>query len=232
MNSKKSSHKKTKMETIKGKITGYTGHNIIITARYGNTERLIKRKYDTVEIGLPDGRTISPEQRRKAYALIGEIAEWCGELPEYIKKHMKMEFVVGRLEGLSREIFSLANCDMTLAREFITFLVDFVIEHGVPTKVPLKSLCDDVERYVYACLMHKKCAVCGRKAELHHVDVVGMGRNRDTIYQIGMKVLPLCREHYTIAHNSNLIEDEHLIPIPLTREIGKVYGLTRKNLIG
>ena len=213
------------METIRGKITGYIDDNFIALAKHNNAQHLVGRD---VDIRIPDKRPLSEEQRKKAYALLGEIADWSGFTKDEAKKGTKVFFCKKQDE----EMFSLSDCNMTLAREFITFLVDFVIEHGVPTKKPLKTLCDDVERYVYACLMHKKCAVCGRKAELHHVDVVGMGRNRDTIYQIGMKVLPLCREHHTIAHNSSLIEDEHLIPIPLTWEIGKVYGLTRKNLIG
>ena len=90
------------------------------------------------------------------------------------------------------------------------------------------------ERYVYQCLMHKQCVVCGkRKADLHHVERVGMGRNRDEIFQIGMEVISLCRECHMKAHSKGdswLSEDIHLSPIPLTVEIGKVYKLTKKNL--
>lgn len=223
------------MEIITGKIASYDERRgaIIICAPYQNHERLTLRQYQEVEIGLADGRRITPEQRKKAYALMAEIAEWCGDLPEYIKRLMKMEFVVNRLEGLQKQIFSLADCDMTTAREYITFLIDFVLEHEVPVKLPLMTLCDDVEKYIYSCLMHKRCAVCGGKAELHHVDAVGMGRDRKEIYQIGMRVLPLCREHHTEAHTKGIrwVEDvQHLVPLPLTKEIGKVYGLTKKNL--
>ena len=47
-----------------------------ITATLPNLYHAIDRKYNDVEIILPDGRRISPEQRRKCYALIGEIAEY------------------------------------------------------------------------------------------------------------------------------------------------------------
>ena len=226
------------MEVINGKITGYDERAGVlhIEAPYTNYNRLALRQYSEVEIGLADGRRITPEQRKKAHALIGEIAEWCGDLPDYVKRLMKMEFIVNRLEGLEKNIFSLADCDVTTAREFITFLIDFILEHAIPVKVPLISLCEDIEKYVYSCLMHKRCAVCGGvhgKAELHHVDAVGMGRDRDEIFQIGMRVLPLCRIDHTTAHQKGitwLTGDNHLIPLPLTVEIGKVYGLTKKNL--
>jgi Putative HNHc nuclease len=221
------------MEIINGKITNIGPSGITIVAPYQNIDRAILREYDQVQIGLPDGRTISPEQRRKAYALMGEISEWMGEVPEYVKRLMKLEFIAGRLQALQSEIFSLSNCDVTTAKEFITYLIDFIIEHDVPTKTPLRELCDDVGRYVYTCLMHKKCAICGKKADLHHFSAIGMGRDRDEVYQIGMMVLPLCREHHTVAHTRGrewLVKDMLLVPVALTVEIGKKYGLTKKNL--
>ena len=36
--------------------------------------RYLIRECSEVQVDIPDGRTISPEQRRKAYALMGEIA--------------------------------------------------------------------------------------------------------------------------------------------------------------
>lgn len=223
------------MEIIGGKIKDYDERTreLIIIAPYDNVGRLTLRKYDTVEIGLPDSRRISPEQRRKAHALIGEIADWCGELPESMKRLMKMDFIVHRLEGMEQQLFSLSDCDVTTAREFISFLIDFMLENAVPAKVPLVSLCDDIERYIYSCLMHKRCANCGKKADLHHFDAIGMGRDREEIYQIGMPVIPLCRKCHEEAHQKGkgwITEDLHLIAIPLTAEIGKVYKLTKKNL--
>lgn len=224
------------MEVISGKITGYDKwtKELTIKAQYEDINRKELRRYDIVEIGLPDARRISPEQRRKAHVLIGEIADWCGELPDSMKRLMKMEFVVNRLEGLEKQLFSLSDCDMTTAREFITYLIDFMLEHAVPAKVPLVSLCYDIERYIYSCLMHKRCANCGKKADLHHFDAIGMGRDRGEVYQIGMPVLPLCRKCHGKAHQKGkswITDDLHLMALPLTAEIGKKYGLNKKNLI-
>lgn len=223
------------MELITGKITDVSPSGIItIKAQYDNINRFILRQYDTVEIGLPDGRTITPEQRRKAYALMKEIADWMGEMPDYVKRLMKMEFIVNRLQGLTKQIFSLSNCDVTTAREFITYLIDFMVEHGVPSRTPLRELCEDIERYVYACLMHKVCAICGAPhADLHHYDTVGSMGKRAEICHIGMRVISLCREHHSKVHTVGrkwLTDDQHLIAIPMTAEIGKVYKMTKKQL--
>ena len=225
------------MEIVSGNVVDISPDGYIIArAALPNIDRALIRHYDKIQIGLPDGRTISPEQRRKAYALMREIAEWMGDLPEYVKRLMKMEFMVTRMQALEKHIFSLSDCDMTTAREFITYLIDFIIEHDVPTQTPLIELCEDIGRYVYACLMHKKCAVCGANhVDLHHTQAVGAGRNRDEIFQIGMPVLPLCREHHMESHNigqKSFMDKYHLKPIGLTVEIGKVYGLTKKNLGG
>lgn len=219
------------MEIIRGKITSADECGIMIFAPYSDIEHMTLRKYSEVQIGLPDGRTISPEQRKKAYALIGEISDWVGDFPEYIKRLMKMEFVVNRLQSLEKELFSLSNCDITTAREFITYLIDFMIEHDIPSKIPLYEQCEDIYRYVYSCALKKRCAISGRRAELHHVDTVGMGRDRDDIIHIGMRVLPLSREYHTLAHtkgNDWLLNEYHLEPITVDKQIAKVYKLNTK----
>ena len=208
----------------------------VIHAALPDPLRAILREYGDVEIILPDGRRISPEQRRKVYALIGEIAEYVDGIRnagtiESAKKTLKMEFMLSRMESMERRLFSLSNCDVTTAREFINFLVEFIIENDIPTRVPLIENCEDIAAYVYACLMSKKCAVCGRNADLHHVDAVGMGRNRKEICHIGMRALPLCREHHTEIHavgQEDFLKRYMLEPVKIDERIADVYGLRRK----
>ena len=223
------------MEIVAGKIVSFDeqGMYIHIPAGNINIERSILRKYEKVQVGLADGRTISPDQRRKAYALMAEIADYTGHMPEFLKRHMKQEFIAARQQDIARQLFSLSDCDMTTAREFISYLIDFILMHDIPSRVPLIELCEDINRYMYACLMNKKCAVCGKRAELHHFDAIGMGRDRKEVFQINMRVLPLCSEHHSEAHikgKQYVLDNWHLVPIALTEEIGKKYGLTKKNL--
>lgn len=207
----------------------------VIHAALPDPLRAILREYGDVEIILPDGRRISPEQRRKVYALIGEIAEYVDGIRnagtiESAKKTLKMEFMLSRMESMERRLFSLSNCDVTTAREFINFLVEFIIENDIPTRVPLIENCEDIAAYVYACLMSKKCAVCGRNADLHHVDAVGMGRNRKEICHIGMWALPLCREHHTEIHSigqEGFLKRYFLEPVKIDERIADVYRLRK-----
>lgn len=183
---------------------------------------------DEVEVIWHDMRRISPEQRRKAYALMGEIAAWSGDSPENVKAALKVDFRMKALEAMEKRLFSLSDCDMTTARLFITYLIDFMLENDVPSSRPLAEYADDIERYVYACLIHRKCAVCGRRAELHHVDRVGMGRDRREICHIGMQALPLCREHHQEAHqhgDAALLEKYHLATVAIDERIAKANGL-------
>jgi hypothetical protein len=49
--------------------------------------------------------------------------------------------------------------------------------------------------------LKRVCACCGARADIHHVDRVGMGNNRKKISHVGMRVLPLCRRHHQECHN-------------------------------
>ena len=180
-----------------------------------------------VGVELVDKRHISADQRKKAYVLISYIAAWWGYTPvEAMKEMLKLMFV-GEAETLRRS-FSLSDCDMTTARLFITYLIDFCLLHGVDVGEPLYQLSEDIPRYVWACLMNKRCAVCGKKAELHHVDAVGMGRNRKEICHVGMRALPLCREHHTEIHavgREEFLKRYFLEPVRIDERIAKVYRL-------
>lgn len=185
-----------------------------------------------------DAREISPEQRRKAWALIGEIAAFAGYMTNADKSQLnddlKRKFLLDRADELTAkaiERFSLSDVDMTTARLYITFLVDFCIEHGVPTKQPLWEMSDDIEAYVYQCSVHQVCAVCRRHAGVHHVEAVGMGRDRGGINHLGMLHLPLCwgvSGHHQEAHQIGtraFLDKYHLVPIPIDEKIAKIYKL-------
>lgn len=185
---------------------------------------------DMVTIVWMDKRQISPEQRRKAYALMGEVSVWSGMTKDEVKLTFKHDFLKRHIEGLNKELFSLADCDMTTAREFISYVIDFMLEFDVPSRQPLYDLADDIPRYVYGCLMQKKCAVCGKKADIHHCEgsTVGMGRNRKTMIHLGLELMPLCREHHRECHDMGQTafnEKYHLQGIEADEKICKKVGL-------
>lgn len=197
----------------------------VIKAKIPNIEQALRRGFLKVEIILWDGRRISPEQRRKCYALLGEIAEYTdgirtAETVDEQKRLLKMEFMLRRMEATERRMFSLADCDMSTAREFITYLIGFIIANDIPTRVPLIDNCDDIAAYMYACTMHRKCAVCGKAADIHHCEGsrIGAGVDRTKVHQLGREVLPLCRVHHTELHampESEFIAKYHLEKVKL-----------------
>lgn len=203
----------------------------VIKAKIPNIEQALRRGFLKVEIILWDGRRISPEQRRKCYALLGEIAEYTdgirtAETVDEQKRLLKMEFMLRRMEATERRMFSLSDCDMSTAREFITYLIDFIIANDIPTRVPLIDNCDDIAAYMYACAMHRKCAVCGKPADIHHCEGsrIGAGVDRAKVHQLGREVLPLCRAHHTECHTmpeSEFMKKYHLQKVKLDEALCK-----------
>ena len=214
-----------------GSVVGETDRGINIFVPFPELIDKLYGCHESVGVEFVDKRRISTQQRKKAYVLISYIAAWWGYTPlEAMKEMLKLMFV-GEAETL-RRTFSLSDCDMTTARLFITYLIDFCILHGVDVGEPLYQLSEDIPRYVWACLMNKRCAVCGRKAELHHVDAVGMGRNRKEICHIGMRALPLCREHHTEIHSigqEDFLRRYIIEPVKIDERIADVYRLRKKS---
>ncbi|MFR4843771.1 MAG: putative HNHc nuclease [Roseburia inulinivorans] len=178
---------------------------------------LQRKKISNAEIRFDDGRHISAEQRKKAYATIGDIADWTGYLPEEAKERLKNEYTV----RTGVEHISLSNCPMDTARDFISFLIEFCLEWGIPLSGNAIERTDDIGRYLYYCLLHKKCAICGKDGEIHHEDAIGMGNDRTKVDDSSYKKICLCREHHTLAHSLGVIR---------FREMYKVYGIVAKDL--
>ena len=115
-----------------GRVTEQPGRVIVETTR-PDAQNLSEH----VTVLWQDARRISPEQRRKAYALMGEIAAWSGDTPEHVKGALKVDFRAKTMEGMQKQLFSLSDCDMSTARDFISFVIDFMLEYDVPSSRPL-----------------------------------------------------------------------------------------------
>ena len=163
-------------------------------------EMLVRKKISKAEIRFDDGRHISAEQRKKAYATIRDIADYTGYPPEEMKEIMKYEHMIRTGDGY----FSLSNCSMDVAREFINTILEFAIQNGIQLSENAIERTDDIGRYLYFCLKNRKCAVCGRDGEIHHVDTIGMGNDRRKVDDSNYRKICLCRTHHTIAHQKGM----------------------------
>ena len=178
------------------KILRVDGNGVLLQPDENINRELQKKQITSVELRLDDGRTISAEQRKKIFALIRDISIWSGTEPEDIRSFLQWDFICKK----NYEWFSLSNVDMTTAKEFITYLITFCFAWNVPTKDTLLNQTDDIGKYLYLCLEHRKCAICNKPAQVHHVDRVGMGNDREKIVHIGLLAIALCPEHHEMAH--------------------------------
>lgn len=213
-------------EIVSGKIVNVTPLGIWIQIPYTNWERYTVRQYSEVRVELPDGRARTAEQLRKAWAIMGDMAAHISgdkrNAADDVYRPLAADFAQRAQETLQRRLFHLSDASVTEARDFISFLLDTCIEYEIPLSRPAAELTDDILHYVYSCTVNRKCAVCGQRADLHHVDHVGMGRNRREIDHEGMRALPLCREHHEEAHGVSteaFCEKYHLEPIVIDRHI-------------
>lgn len=216
---------------LKGKVVGLSEDGTATIKAQVPLAQFLHREVKEVYVDMIDSRPLSDRQRRMCYALVKAIADWSGSGSEEVKEAFKLDFWAERVDTLSDKIFSLSNAPMSLVAEFQRFLVAFILTHDVPTKRPLREYVDDIEAYTYLCLVRRKCAVCGRRAELHHIDAVGMGNDRTEVQHEGREVMSLCREHHTELHTvgkSEFMTKYHLDGgVPCDKTIMKIYGLRR-----
>lgn len=182
--------------------------------RLGDTLR--RKRIKSAEMRFDDGRHISAEQRKKAYATIRDIADYTGYLPEEQKEWLKYQHMIRTGDSY----FSLSNCSMETAREFINTILEFALEEGIPLSENAIERTDDIGRYLYYCIIHKKCAICGRDGEIHHEDAIGMGNDRRKVDDSDYRKICLCREHHMMAHQMGAIR---------FRQMYKVYGIVVKD---
>lgn len=208
----------------------------VITAALPSLVRAIDRKYGQVEIILPDGRRITPLQRKKCYAIIGEIAEYVegirnADTVENTKQLMKWEFVLSRMESQERRLFSLANVDETTASGFIDYLIEFCVKNDIPMRISPLEYCEDVGKYIYVCCLERRCCVCGKPADIHHItgSKIGMGNDRTEVHHLGREVLPLCREHHDTCHHDEkaFMEKYHLQKVKLDENLCRKLKLKK-----
>lgn len=190
-----------------------------------NTYSIERQNITECTVRFEDGRTISPEQRKKIYATIADIADYTGDVPDFMKEWLKYCYI----ERCGGEYFSLSNCSITTARDFISFLIDFCFEQNIGTRDTLLNRTDDISRYLYSCLANRRCVVCNGKGEIHHCEGsrVGMGFDRNKIDNIGRNAICLCRKHHNQAHNDErrFFDKYHIYGIKLDEYLVKKLKL-------
>lgn len=168
------------------------------------------------EVKIDDGRTITVEQRKKIFATIKDISLYTGEHPEDLRAFLLYDYCIETGEVP----FSLSSCSISQAREFITFIIDFILKHDIPLSDEALKRTDDIDKYLYMCIKYRKCSITGRaNADIHHCtgSRVGMGGNRKKISNKGRELIALSREWHIRVHGEG---EEDIF------NLYKIYGIT------
>ena len=195
---------------------------LLMDVRLSQTNELMLACGDTLEVDIKvlDKRHISDQQRKFIFALCNDIGYYTGDDTEYIR--LLMQQYNANVRGI--EVESLSSCNMAYANGLIDTIINFCIDREIPFSKKLleENQYSFTARQTYSMALKRVCAVCGRRADIHHVDAVGMGRNRQKISHVGMRALPLCREHHTECHTMGddlFIQRYHLAPFEIDKKM-------------
>lgn len=231
---------------LTGLIQNYDGEYLTIVAPFDKGYALEQKEIVDCTVSLNDGRGISAAQRRKIFALVSDIGEYVSGISnrrdyEEMLRALKLRYIIDATdkecvrrmltlrycELANTDMFSLSDVDMSTARDFISWLIDMCLDYDIPTNDSLLYLSEDVSRYLYKCVAMRKCAICGKKADIHEVEKVGTGRNRRKIHHLGQEVQPLCRLHHREEENLGqkaFNEKYHISTIKLDKTLCKAIG--------
>jgi hypothetical protein len=186
-----------------GEIRGIEGREMLIAVDADINpeylELLAHGQKNYVALELLDNRRISPKQNKVAHALIGDIANWQGDFPIVTEQFLKYYFM-----AQSGKWFSHATATRSEARDWVDFLIEFVLSNNISLPKRYEYLTENSSWFFY-CLKYRKCCICGKHADIAHVEAVGMGRNRYAIDHSGHRFMALCREHHMEQHTIGIL---------------------------
>ena len=219
-----------KLTKLKGKELSFQTLETI------NVERL-KTVYGTSDnieglIVFRDKRSLSDKQRKLYRALLNDIFNWSGEDTDFLHDWFKEIYLLEHGERISTSNDS--SNSKTDMNNLLDIVIDFMLEWNVPFKKGYELLPKNEQWYLYQCCKHRKCAVCGKHADIHHIDAVGSGNNRNAVDHTKKLVIAICREHHNEAHNlgnQQFLNKHHLNGIYLGFDTLKELGLMTQKLI-
>lgn len=176
-----------------------------------------------VEIKVVDSRIISEKQRAFIFVLCREIGWHLGEEEDYIR--LLMQQYNANLRDI--EVDSLGKASMTYANQLIETIITFAIDNNIPLakKVLEDNEYNFTEKQIYAMALKRMCCVCGTRADLHHINAIGMGKDRTKVNHIGLEILPLCRTHHIESHtigDTAFMKKYHLQPIKVDEKLNYI----------
>lgn len=164
---------------------------------------------------LADTRNVRPQQRRLFFALLNDIVRWYGApIKDFLKELFYTEFEIEH-DGKSISLSDNAKSSVSDANDLLDRVIDFMFEWHVEFKEGYKMLTKNERFYLYQCCRHRVCMICGNKADIHHVDVIGAGLNRTHVDHTKRHVMALCRKHHSEIEQigSQAFSEKYHVPV-------------------
>ena len=171
------------------------------------------KRTDSCEVIFAADNSITAKQRRLIFATLKDLGDYIGETPEDSEEIFKQLFC----EQNSLDAISFKDCTKYEASDFIDFLLEFAFYNDIPLQCEYGiDRAYNINRYLELCLKYRKCCVCGKKADLHHDDAIGMGKDRKHVDDSVKRKMALCRCHH---------QERHQIGSTAFNEKYHVYGI-------
>lgn len=192
-------------------------------------QRFAAGKQPTAELIIQDERLISPDQRKKIFALIHDVSQFTG----YDERDTEMVLKYRYYAKTGADSFSMSNCDMTTANRFLTFILDFCFEWDIPFRTKLWDSIPTDYHLAVQCLRYRKCVICGKPAEIAHYTAVGNRKRNHTDHR-KFSFMSLCPECHKRQHQQGIksfIYENHIKPVKLSEtDLIRLHIMTRKQI--
>ncbi|QSE53230.1 hypothetical protein JWR93_03640 [Lactiplantibacillus plantarum] len=181
---------------------------------------------------IADTRKARPQQRRLFFALLNDIADYY-IVPQDFLKTMFYGQYESYTFGKQISLSDTTESSVSDANKLLDLVIDFMFEWHVPFNEGYKLLPREQEYYLFQCCRHRVCMICGNRADIHHVDVIGAGLNRTHVDHTKRHVMALCRVHHSEIEQigSVAFSAKYHVPvdgIKLDKETLKRIGLKGK----
>ncbi|BDZ30599.1 putative HNHc nuclease [Lactiplantibacillus sp. WILCCON 0030] len=145
---------------------------------------------------IADTRKARPQQRRLFFALLNDIMDWSVTPQDYLKSLFYLQYQI-YTDGKQISLSDVTTSSVSDANQLLDLVIDFMFEWRVPFKKGYELLPRDQEYYLFECCRHRVCMICGNRADIHHVDVIGAGMNRTHVDHTKRHVMSVCRRHHS-----------------------------------
>ena len=125
---------------------------------FNKVERFANGKQPVVELNVNDGRTITPEQRKKVWALINDFCRYTG----YSLDEAEILFKSLTRSKYNIEPFSLSDCSVTTGCLMIEAILEFLFDNDIPFQTRTWDSIPDWFPKQMLCLKKKLCVICGK----------------------------------------------------------------------